>query len=117
MVSSISKMNRSHDGAMGHGTKLDKNIKKELLVWKKIFYFVIRIFSYSCERAFDGASFGKKIKMLSFFQTEIFIKQKGLPNIFIMLNMVKYSSIIWCSFQVQKTSSEQVNRNFFLQVL
>jgi hypothetical protein len=43
---------------------------------KNLFCFEIGICSYSFCRAFHGASFIRKIKMLSFSQAEIYAKQK-----------------------------------------
>ncbi len=52
-------------------------------VWK-LFLFSNRVFLYNFWRASDGASFKKRIKVLSFSQVETFTKQKSFPSIFII---------------------------------
>jgi hypothetical protein len=58
------------------------------------FCFTIGISLYNFYKVFDGASF-KKTNMLSFSEAEMCAKYKSLPNIFIMLNIVKSSAITY----------------------
>jgi hypothetical protein len=58
---------------------------------RRSLYFAIDIGSYHFYRAFDGISFEKQIKILTYSQLELYAKQKSLPNIFIMVNTVRNS--------------------------
>ena len=76
MASAILKTKNVHDGATSFHIVGNKK-GFEILIC-----FPIGIFLYSFCRAFNGASFEKQIKILSFSQVEIHAKLKGLPNSF-----------------------------------
>ena len=68
-------MKKLHDSTTSHHNK-----KR----FGRLFCFPIGICLSSFCRAFDGESFEKKIKVLSFFQAEIHAKQKGLADLFLL---------------------------------
>ena len=70
MVFPILKMKKLNVSATFHCIKRNKKSLQDL------FYFAIGICSYSFCRAFHGASFTRKIKMLSFSQAEIYPEKK-----------------------------------------
>ncbi len=78
MVSAILKMKNPHESTSSH------DIVHNQKMFRRLFCFPIGICSYSFCRAFDGASFEKKIKILSFSEAEIYAKQKDFPNIFLL---------------------------------
>ena len=54
----------------------------------RFFSAALEICSYSFCRAFDGTSFKKRIRMLSFSQAEIYAKQKSLQTF--LLNSIRW---------------------------
>jgi hypothetical protein len=78
MISAILKTKNLHESTSSH------HIVRNQKIFGRLFCFQIGICSYSFCIAFDGASFEKKIKILSFSQAEIHAKQKSFPNIFLL---------------------------------
>jgi len=62
------------------------------------FSCAIGVCLYGFYRAFDGESFEEKINMLLFSEAGIYAKYKNLLNIFIMLNTVRNSTIMYFLF-------------------
>jgi hypothetical protein len=60
-------------------------------MFRRSLYFAIDLGSCHFCRAFDGTSFEKQIKILTYSQLELHAKRKSLPNLFIMVNTVRNS--------------------------
>jgi hypothetical protein len=78
MISAILKTKNLHESTGSH------HIVRNQKIFGSLFCFPIEICSYNFCIAFDGASFEKKIRILSFSQAEMHTKQEGFPNIFLL---------------------------------